>query len=424
MKYLSPRYIFSLSISIWIVLYLFSPIEYIYTPSKMAIIVIISYIFFFYLGTYLISLFNTVFILKGYVQNNNEFDSFRVKKIYNILFVVTSIGILLRFYDLLIVKSFFSYSSITDFRINYEANDSGIVSITSAILFPFGVALSMFTIYLYKYLGSKHYILSFISLMCILFYPVLRGGRTTLTLLFVIIAVSIVLTNPAFIKKQLKKLFIYVILFIFGLLFFVYSMNIIIDRLEFNGFTIPSHLEYMQPEYGIFIPENIIDLTRNEGIVAKLIYTLISLSWYCTHGLFEFFYLFDNFSLDNLVFGAQQFYPIFKFLELVGLSSITQEYLSSIVPMPGVYTTFYGPVFIDFGYLGFLYCFLLGVLIQYLWTKIQINTPIGLFLYPFFASVLLHSAFINMIDAGFGLYFLVSLIISVCIVKYIGIRVQ
>jgi hypothetical protein len=402
-----------------------APVKYDVEPTLGAVLVLFSYFVFFFAGTFLYS-YMTRFRLSDAGWSDQRgwlgraLSRVHVRPIYAVFLILAVGGLGLRYYDLIVVKSYFSFSSMADFKINYDESivAYGPASIISAIFAPFAVALAMLTIYFRHRLRWHYKGVSSLLFVGFLAYFVLRGGRAAITLaLFMCLTTWVLSAKPAWIhldKRFLKK---FALVAIVVLLFFLYSATLLVDRLETMGLSIITGLEYLETAHHLTINEGLMELAEKSELVGTIVYALVSLTHYFVHGYYQFFLLYQSFGLDNLTYGASQFYPIFKFFRVLGFETVSAADLVSILEEPGVYTTFFGPVFMDFGYWGFLYCFILGLICQLSWTKAVRSDLFHLLVYPYCAAVIIHSSFLNMIQSGMGMYFLVAMLMAGYILK-------
>jgi oligosaccharide repeat unit polymerase len=431
MQLISPRRIFIISILVWLVIFVLSPFEYNNNISINTLWILTIYIFSFIFGTVLFDILNkknrkidvkdTHLYIKGLkdiiIKDKKKYKVF--KRFLLALIVTGVIGTIFRFYDLIVLKSYFSYSSATDFRLSYESNnlDVGLISIISSFIFPISIFPFLLMLYFKELFTKRYQILSLLLTITFILYNVLRGGRTTITLILLMFLIGLLITNRIKFKINKINFKYYTIFLILGALFITYSINILTSRLEINGFTIISHLYHLEKNYGITIHEEFLNFLNNNPNFSAVLYTFISIAWYFTHGLYEFEILIQGFDTGNLFWGGTQFYPVFKLFNILGLTNFSLDDLSTYIPTYGRYSTFFGAVYTDFGILGFVNLFIYGFISQIFWFKFKKAKLVSLIVYPFIGAVIFHAPFLNMIQAGGGLYILFSLIICSLLLK-------
>lgn len=424
-RYFSPRWLMSISLAFWTVLVLAAPLQYDVTPSLKALLLLGSYFIFFFAGA---GLYNS-FVRHRSDSAAEESLGRKLTRVMNApiiirllaLFVVIAVvGLLLRYYDLFVTKSFLTFSSPTDFKLNFDEalTNYGMSAIVSSILAPFSIAVLVLTAYYPGRLPMLFKMATFGVVGLLLAYFVLRGGRTALTLILVMYLAAMALSGRLghlrISKSQVKKISLGLLL-AFG--FFFYSLFLLSNRLESMGFTLESGLEYMQTAHHFTVNESLMEIASEGEFAAALVYTYVSLTHYFIHGYYQFALLVSSFDLSNMTLGAGQYYPVFKFFGVLGYETTTAADLTGMLEEPGVYSTFFGPVYMDFGYWGFLYCFVLGLLSQWSWIGARNRSGFHYMFYPYVAAVLAHSSFLNMIQSGMGLYFLVAMVLAGLIVK-------
>ncbi|CAN5832975.1 hypothetical protein BH11PSE12_BH11PSE12_00290 [soil metagenome] len=195
--------------------------------------------------------------------------------------------------------------------------------------------------------------LSLISLMGAFFMSVQIGSRS----LVLILAITYILTwvfSSRFRCKKLNKYRIFLIVF-FVVTLIVSAALVMAARVELMGIAMTTSILYSTYAYTIQ-PSNLI-LSAIEGSDFEVLFAaLFSVIQYVYHGIYEFGLLFSDFSGEHEL-GTQIFWLPFK------LASVLQ------IPIPvfqntgvrdGIFTTFMGPVFIDFGLLSPFFLFIFG----------------------------------------------------------------
>lgn len=119
----------------------------------------------------------------------------------------------------------------------------------------------------------------------------------------------------------------------------------------------------MNSVYGYTITPNDLawDVTRNaDSIIGSVLGSLLPILQYYLHGLFEFFLLWDRPNGQMFGYGAQHFAPYIKALTIFGL--LPESQYESLYYRSGVFTTFFGTLWMDFGWFGPLLMLTFGYL--------------------------------------------------------------
>lgn len=415
-KYTKPVYTFLIACFIWILIFIIPTHKYTTKLTFNLTFLLIIYIISFLLGCFIMHM----------VMNKNKKKISTVNFKFNIRWIkiinkLAFLGLIIRFYDLIINKNFFNYSSSIDFRSNYIGGEYSILSLFSSILFP----MSLLSILIYlldgKSFNKKIKFNILINIILLLLYSLTLGGRTQITLMLVSI-IFIFLYKGNRVKKVASKkrrkgrfLIISISVAIF-IVFIIYSNSILEERLLYQGRNTESALIYLEYAHQLKVNENIMSFISTHNNTSY-IYTLISLRHYVIHGLYELQNLINTFDLNNIAYGSYEFNPILKVIGLFGGPYKSIQAIGNSLNKTGVYTTFFGPVYVDFGYLGIIFMFIFGFLCTYLWCKSEYDIRAKL-LYSLFFSIILHIPFINMIQSGMGLYYILAFIIALYIIPY------
>lgn len=414
MNKVSPRILMSVSFISWAILCFISPIKYTHIYDYKGPLLLGLFILFFLGGTF----FTNCVCYNSRIIKSMYWSPYHIpKKFLCFLVIISAVGILLRYYDLIVLKQYISYGSISAFRLNYIEYETGLISIISALLSPIIIACQMITIYYYKNINKAIKIIVFFLFLTYIFYFVLRGSRLSISLITVTLLFTIILSNRFYLKIRIRSILIIIVIATILFMYFVLVFN---DRLDAMGYSPYNHLIYSQLRHHFIVENNILEWTLFDSNIAIIAYSLIMLNHYFVHGVYEFFSLVYTFNTDNIVFGFSQYYPIFKLLNYFGFQTITQYDLLQIIERVGVYQTFFGPVLIDYGIIGGAgYCFIIGMLSQYSWIKALKRNSFHLLIYPLIGSIIIHFSYVNMIQNGMGLYILVSLICVGIILNYL-----
>lgn len=110
----------------------------------------------------------------------------------------------------------------------------------------------------------------------------------------------------------------------------------------------------------------------------------LSLAQYYLSGMFEFFALYEA-KQDNFLYGQYQFFLFGKFWYFASGADATDfnNMMDSANPRPGVFQSFFGPAYIDFGLLMPLFAFAFGVLAGFARLAFRAGNPFALPFYVF-----------------------------------------
>jgi oligosaccharide repeat unit polymerase len=140
----------------------------------------------------------------------------------------------------------------------------------------------------------------------------------------------------------------------------------------------------------------------NSNVVSAISFAYLNLSQYEVHGLFEFSYLYNNFHGPHTM-GADIFSVFYKLAAFLFRLPGFENEVSAAEPNSGVYTTFFGPLFIDFGWFGPILMLFFGIAVQRLWVLLRRGVVEVVPLYLYLAVVLFLAPVVNMISGAEGL---------------------
>jgi hypothetical protein len=139
------------------------------------------------------------------------------------------------------------------------------------------------------------------------------------------------------------------------------------------------------------------------GIVSNTAFAILLASQYYLHGVFEFVYQIQN-APPNHIWGAASFNSYYKFAAYMMHWPTPDDLWNSVTVHRGIYTTFFGPVYSDFGWLGPIYMTGLGVLAQRTWENCRRGEIGAVPLYMYLIYVMFLFPVQNGIANNMGLY--------------------
>lgn len=102
----------------------------------------------------------------------------------------------------------------------------------------------------------------------------------------------------------------------------------------------------------------VLEVIRGGGWLGVTMAGVLPILQYYVHGLLEFQILWSDYDTQVFSHGALLFSPYIKLLSIFGIAS--QPDLYELFPRVGVFTSFWGPLWVDFGWLSLLVMFLFG----------------------------------------------------------------
>lgn len=351
----------------------------------------------------------TTFVPKSYHLNYRQ----KLNLFYIVLFLASfALSILL--IDKFLFRGISLFNNMFQNR-EELAGSYGFLSILAAVLTPLSM-IPIFLIYQLQLENKKKIkLLSFIILVIPAIIHLLLGSRSGIVVILLFLLLCL------FYFKKIKLTLVKIIVLVtIGLLFFMVMTHIFVKRTE--EFT-PKPYEHIIHNSGVTFtlkasPSLAASILDSESVVSQYFYlSYLNFTQYYLHGVYEFFYLYENFKSDNAN-GKYTFFVYYKLLNkiIINNSDITEEIIS-LPPRKGIYTTFLGPIFIDFGWLSLLFMFLFGVVQTKVYLHVKKNKLQLIPLYFYFIIINLFIPVFNFINGAQGLYLITSFILFAALFK-------
>lgn len=356
-KYLSPTVLLFFSVLFFLLVLPVLPIDVQYPISEEAML--------FWLICFLCFLGGTLLGAGGHFRfrvNNTNADPRTLKIFLLIVVLIGFTGTILLVIDRYMIRGVSLVATMLENRAVLGDSRASAISVIAAMASSIGmfsyiliwmVELSVVTI------SRWVKILAIINLLTSVTVSVLMGSRSLLlVLLFIHIFAWYFVIRTQGKKMQFK--YKVVLLFLLLLLASISSI-IMVWRVELMGLYMSDSLTISGYAYTIQPSSFVQSYFRDEetqwmGILAGL----FSLVQYVFHGIYEFGLLFDNFQ-GEFEMGGRTFWLPVKVLSMITGGPVGG--VEHIGERTGIFTTFVGPVFIDFGWLSPVVLIIYGALI-------------------------------------------------------------
>ncbi|RSD29651.1 O-antigen polymerase [Vibrio pectenicida] len=275
---------------------------------------------------------------------------------------------------------------------------------------PLFMSICMFVPYRSRKMKMASIVLVFLGFLAMF----LSGGRNAffISLLYCLLVKFVFFNKHNKISKNRIKLILMSLVVFLGI---VYSLNIFLERFEVQGLDVSRMLDYLEREYDI----SIYRIDFMSSVYQPIYSVLVYLSFYITH---SFTYLDDYFQLSYSphLLGGYNFYIIARIVDFITGSSLFQVGSESIL-QSGVYLTFPGALYIDFGYFGGLISgAVIGLFFGYLTSKLGNCTISHKLWFTFIAVNMLFSPIYSVIGMANGW----SLFVLITFTTFLSIRIR
>ncbi len=398
-----PERVLLLGIAAYLVIFLIAPVTPLVTVQISAIAFIFLCCAAFAAGSWMAGLVGTR------VYRNVRSDEWLGKQASRLFLGTFALGLLgnvLKFYDTYFLRA---SGSIDAFELREALSDvgAGPLSALGGALYPFGF------IPLLLYLGSEHILRSPLRMVLatgLFILPALDAlmlfSRSALIVACAMIYFGVVLTTysgRAFPKALRFPAFIIAAT--------LATLSAIIFQLRLEGMGLDIINSMYNSAYGYTVrPSNWAQTTMQVGdsVQSQILTSVIPLFQYYVHSLFEWQLLWARGSTQDHSFGLLLFDTYAKGLSIFGLAD--QVDIFRLFPRVGVFTTFFGPLWVDFGWFAPMVMILFGYMARRLGLAAQAADIGALPFYTFICVVLFLAPVANFLLAK-GMYAINAFII-------------
>lgn len=398
----SPIIVFGVGLAVYCLIFVLAPVNPNNALPNDAIVALLAYNILFFCGLLIgMAIFNVPFFAKP--RWAIFLNAFEYRRLLNVILLIVTIGIGFRLIDRILLRPQLLFHNIDTIETN-----SNICGFIASLLYPIGIALLPLAFIVRDKISRIKYCYTLFAFAFPAIDVMLVGKRGAAV---VIIAIYF-FTSFTFRKLTISaRSFVYIVsvLSVFVLLMYL----IFINRIRDYGFGIcysiynSGYAKTIQPND--FVAKA---CSSTEG-QAVLIPALTNFLMYYVHGTYEFIASYDFYKSIPVSLGLQTFGTIARPICHIVNSpcfKASPEYLFH----KGVYTTFWGPLYVDFGRMMFPISMMLGFITSYINKKAIYNFRY-IPLYSYICVVIFFIPVVNLIQSGLGLYTLVGCLVFIII---------
>lgn len=384
----------SFGILMWMFFYVVTPIEAKNSLSFEAF----SFICLSYVGL-IAGFYMSPDILSKNIDRYKEKFAIKTSTIVKSIIILVIISFAFRYYDLFFNRdlSFLNTSTLN----NRKASDPESFSFLFGLLAMFRVLYFVPLIYCYAFKVSNKKLLAICFLLFVL--PLLEGylreSRRIIFESFILLTLILIFFN----KINLRSYKTYIVFSGIIITLLSYSFIVIQERAKSSPDKFYEKI-YTSP-YNDFVPikekaVKYIEKNKN-SIMAKAYFSEIHIGQYITHGVFEMDHMMSVFK--NHTYGMYNAYLFIKFLNKMRITNVDLSTLNNPSDR-NTYITFFGGLYLDFGWLSLIVMFVFGFVQKQLFSlgkRVSLITPLVIVLC--FSNIFL--LVMNFIRAQFVLTF-------------------
>jgi hypothetical protein len=407
LKNMEPNRVIIVSFLIWSGLFIISPLTINIRLDPDAYLFILFSFAFFALG--------------GIIQNRGQkpvkIDIIHVpsaalargRKTFNYLLIVAGIGLILKLLDRLIFRGI-SYD--IDFEANRElmvASGGNPVGILASFLSPF-CYFPLFYFYKYRFGISKFKkFLVYLLFFGQIFDSFLLSSRSAMFINIVFLLLFLLYFRKVKISFRRTFRLASALLLITALMSYIFIGRTKVFAGD-NAFELVLYSSNLN--FAITSSQAFLHLFESTPVAFQpFLIAFISTLQYFIHGMFEFSYVYEHFRETDHSFGQYTFFTYSRFISMFFEVPMNPNELINLSPRVGVYTTLFGPLYIDFGWLNLIFMFIAGYGIRNVYNKAMLGVNWAILMYFYFFIVLAFWPVFNFINGAGGIFILTSLIL-------------
>lgn len=393
---MNPHKLYTKSLAFFALLWLIAPLEVVIDFSPEALIIFFALCASLYYGVKIKGTRLKLALPEDRVSSGSMRVPEKTRTLFHILLALAIFGLCLRAIDKILIRDIISFATAVERR--DSDTEASILGVLSAPLYSLLLLLPVFAKPLNFGLikTTAIFALGLVPAIEVLYL----GSRGLAITTFIMFLLYVWFNYRLSLTKKLGAV---IALWILGSIF----LEIFLARVDSYGFS---------ATYSAFNSGYAFTLVPNEWLArlaeagewdSQIFIAVMNFSQYYLHGVLEFFYLYDNFDLGSLQYGAYTFSLLGK------LFGYTVD--SYLTPRFGVYTTLFGPLWVDFGYLTFFIVFLIGYYTSYCFKLAIKGDILYIPLCGYFAAVVLFAPVVNLIQSALGMYVLSACYISLIV---------
>ncbi len=332
----------------------------------------------------------------------------RRRQVLRVLVIGAWGALLLRYADLL-GRGYLEYGGATEYRLAEQGLGGNLspIGMVSATLFPLTVVAAVVIVLLCpKGSEGRNIWLTHGALLAAGFaaYGMLRGGRThlVLLLLFLVICTGARVLRLAFGSAGHAAASVVTVLAAV-----LYSASLLIDRNRLQGFSDFGALQYLQTAHGAIPDPWVMRVAAQSDAAASVLYPFVSTSHYFVHGVFEYGSVYEHQRQAAAGYGGVQFPYLQGVLDTFGLGDAPNA-----VPVRGVYTTFFGSSYADFGNAALAWAFAIGLVCGVAYRFGERGSVMGRLVFGLSGSIIVLAPFYNGVQIGGTVFLIVAVMLA------------
>lgn len=323
-----------------------------------------------------------------------------LSRLYEVTFALGLIGIGFRVIDWVVYRGF---SIGLDFAENTEKAAEGggnPFSTVAVFLIPFTVAPYIFHA-VAKRNGHRVGRAWMASGLAIL-WPILSlliGSRSTIFMQIGMLVIARVIVVPRFPRRTFVSILVLFVLLVHiaGYIFLHRIEEIGLDLDKVSRISVFTHLVPTTSEY-YYSLTNLSDPWRQIYFIDVVMFQ------YFMHGVPEFGHLVEHYAKGDQ-WGLFTFRSVVRIYSILANKPFSDEAIALLTPRAGVYTTFFGPLYVDYGPLTPIAGFIIGAFVSWVRRCVLYGSIAALPLYVVLTMQMIAAVIVGTINGAYGIFY-------------------
>jgi len=323
-----------------------------------------------------------------------------LRRLYEITFILAALGVALRLADWIFLRGLTIDTEFMQNREKIESAGSNAFSMLSTVLIPF--TLTPYMMYAVAKRNGLRVGSSWKSLGLAALWPLLTiviGSRSSMfmSLGMLVMARLVIFPRTSKLILTLCALLAIGLVYAGGLLFIARLQDIglkVENVIKLSAFT---HLAPVTQDY-FNIRAHLTEWGRNT------LFILTTFVQYYMHGTPEFTYLVEHYD-NGMQLGTYTFTVFARLGYTVWGVPFDANAALMLTPRPGIYTTLFGPLYVDFGPFTPIFCIALGGFISWTRRQVLLGEVAALPLYICFLMQVAAAIVINAFQSAYGVFY-------------------
>ncbi|OWJ68697.1 hypothetical protein [Inquilinus limosus] len=323
-----------------------------------------------------------------------------LQRLYEITFILAALGVALRLADWVFLRGLTIDTEFMQNREKIESAGSNALSMLSTVLIPF--TLTPYMMHAVAKRNGLRVGSSWKSIGLATLWPLLTiviGSRSSMFMSLGMLVMVRLIIFPRTSKLILTfcALLAVGLVYVGGLLFIARLQDIglkVENVIRLSAFT---HLAPVTPDY-FNIRSSLSEWGRNT------LFIVMTFVQYYMHGTPEFAYLVEHYDKD-MQFGTYTFTVFARLGYTLWGTPFDANAALMLTPRPGIYTTLFGPLYVDFGPFTPAFCVVLGGFISWTRRQVLLGEIAALPLYICFLMQVTAAIVINAFQSAYGVFY-------------------